>query len=187
VSALEPELMMRNRRRGADLLKTGLLGGRRPARLRTYVWGGAFLIFSCRSDSPPAASDAPSSVPPDPLLTASPRAGVSAEAPADASLIELISSPERFRGLWVRVIGYVVLEFEGNAVYLHEEDFVHGIMRNALWLEVDSNGPPTLARPGYAIVEGRFAADVHGHMGLFSGALTEIRRISPWAGRQAAP
>jgi hypothetical protein len=190
VSTLEPELMTLDRRRGADLLKTGLLGGRHPALLRAYIWGGVFLIFSCRSESPPAASDAPSSVLLDekgPLQTISPRAGVSAEHPADASLIELISSPERFRGLWVRVIGYVVLEFEGNAVYMHEEDFVHGIMRNALWLEVSSNGPPTLARPGYAIVEGRFAADVHGHMGLFSGALTELRRISPWVGRQAAP
>jgi hypothetical protein len=112
VSALETELMTLDRRTGADLLKTGLLGGLGLARLGAYIWGGVFLIFSCRSESPPAASDAPSSVPPDekdPLQTTSPRAGVSAEHPADASLIELISSPERFRGLWVRVVGYVVL------------------------------------------------------------------------------
>jgi hypothetical protein len=105
----------------------------------------------------------------------------------DASLIELISSPERYRDRWVRIIGFVVLEFEGNAVYLHEEDFVHGITRNAIWLDVESSGAPQLTRPGYAIVEGRFSADAHGHMGLFSGALTRIGRISPWAARRGLP
>lgn len=180
--------MTLDRRTGADLRKTGLHDCRRFVRFSACLYGAVCLILSCRSESSPAASDAPSSILPEQRpQTGSTGVGVSAEHPRDASLIELISSPERFRGRWVRIIGYVVLEFEGNAVYLHEEDFVHGIVRNALWLEVDSSGPPPLTRPGYAIVEGRFAADMHGHMGLFSGALTEIRRVSPWAGRQAAP
>jgi hypothetical protein len=138
------------------------------------------------TESPPA-NDVPATVPSDEKAQVQVGAGVSAEDPVDASLIELISSPERYRDRWVRVIGFVVLEFEGNAVYLHEEDFVHGITRNALWLRMESSGarPPT--RSGYAIVEGRFASDEHGHMDLFSGALTKIGRIGPLPARLGAP
>ena len=178
--------MTRDKRRGGPLQKSGVLG--RPGiRFQSHLCSGVCLILACRGESSLTANNTPPSVLPDEKQRLQAGAGTSAEHPADASLIELISSPERFRGLWVRVIGYVVLEFEGNAIYLHEEDFTHSIMRNALWLEVGSNGTPTPERPGYAIVEGRFAADAHGHMGLFAGALTEIKRISPWAGRSAVP
>lgn len=101
----------------------------------------------------------------------------------DASLIELIGAPERFRGRWVRVIGYVVLEFEGTAIFLHEEDYARGLVRNGLWLDVDRNGASLPPRPGYAVVEAQFDPDQHGHMALFSGGLRRIGRLEAWAGR----
>jgi hypothetical protein len=33
---------------------------------------------------------------------------------------------------------------------------------------------------GYVILEGIFRADRHGHMGLFSGAISDIGRIETW-------
>lgn len=108
----------------------------------------------------------------------------SPDDPVDASLIELIAAPERFRNRRVRLIGYVVLEFEGTAVYLHEEDYTRAIMRNALWLDVSPSGAAPRSQPGYAVVEARFEPDRHGHMGLFAGALAEVSRTSPWPGRQ---
>lgn len=116
-------------------------------------------------------------------VDASQTTGESPEDPIDASLIELIGSPERFRGRWVRVIGYVALEFEGTAIFLHEEDYARGLVRNALWLDVERSAAALFPRPGYAVVEAQFAPDQHGHMSLFSGGLTRVGRLEAWAGR----
>src|SRR5262245_37970159 len=75
------------------------------------------------------------------------------------SIVELISRPELFHGKNVRVIGYVRLEFEGNAIYLSKESYDAGISRNGLWLDPPVNSPLTkkgaVWGPRYAIVEGR--------------------------------
>jgi hypothetical protein len=150
----------------------------------------AVLMASCRPEQTP--SDVypveRSAAMPIAVVDASQTTGNSPEDPADASLIELIGSPERFRGRWVRVIGYVVLEFEGTAIFLHEEDYARGLVRNGLWLDVDRNSTSLLPRPGYAIVEAQFAPEQHGHMSLFSGGLTRVGRLEAWAGRpKSAP
>jgi hypothetical protein len=146
------------------------------------------LIASCRSETPSEVSPVErSAVMPIAVVDASQTTGNSPEDPVDASLIELIGSPERFRGRWVRVIGYVVLEFEGTAIFLHEEDYARGLVRNGLWLDVDRNSTSPLSRPGYAIVEAQFAPEQHGHMSLFSGGLTRVGRLEAWAGRPNSP
>lgn len=102
------------------------------------------------------------------------------------SLIELIAKPEAYHGKRVRLIGYVRLEFEGNAIYISKESYDAGISKNALWLDP----PPSssLAKgvawgPRYAIVEGRFDATNLGHMGMFSGTITDTTRLDPWKAR----
>ncbi len=115
-----------------------------------------------------------------------PRVGTDSEEAKHVSLVQLIATPDAFRGQQVLVMGFVALEFEGNAVYLHRDDFVHGLTKNGLWLELrDARDVArfSAASPSYAIVEGRFSPDDKGHMGLFSGALHKIRRLSPWEPR----
>lgn len=60
------------------------------------------------------------------------------------SLIQLISSPEAFSKKPVRVVGYLHIEFEGNALYLHEEDFSRGLSRNSLSIEAAKRGQALL-------------------------------------------
>lgn len=102
----------------------------------------------------------------------------------DVSLVELIARPDEFHGKVVRVIGYVRLEFEGNAIYLSKESYDAAISRNGLWIDPPAGSP--LAKKGavwgprYAIVEGRFDASDHGHMGMFSGTITDTSRLDPW-------
>lgn len=100
------------------------------------------------------------------------------------SLIELIAKPEAYDGKRVRLIGYVRLEFEGNAIYLSKESYEAGISKNALWLDPPKSSPlakkHTIWGPGYAVVEGRFDAMDHGHMGAFSGAIKDTTRFDPW-------
>jgi hypothetical protein len=113
-------------------------------------------------------------------------AGTAAADPIDVSIVELIAVPERFRDRWVRLMGFVVIEFEGDAVYLHAEDYEHVIVRNALWLDLRDARATKPGRPGYAMVEGQFNPDVHGHLNLFAGGLSHVQRIDPW-GRRSAP
>jgi hypothetical protein len=104
------------------------------------------------------------------------------------SLVELIADPRRYDGLRVRVIGWLNLEFEGDAIYLHREDYTHGLSRNGLWVELGRGLPRGPAcGGGYALIEGRFDARRTGHMGLWSGAIVDIDRCMPWGERDPAP
>lgn len=91
------------------------------------------------------------------------------------SLVNLIATPDKYDHKAVMVEGICRLEFEGNAIYLSAADF----SRNAIWLDVSpvlDNQNGLLARckfngqPVRAI--GVFSMDNRGHMGAFSGALT---------------
>lgn len=97
-------------------------------------------------------------------------------------LVRLLTNPERYDGQKVRVAGYVTLEFEGSGVYPDKTAYQAGLTRNAVWVD-----PPDSMRPKrgssvfrrYGEVAGIFTAGEHGHMGLFSGALTQVRSVSP--------
>ena len=101
------------------------------------------------------------------------------EMPQDVSIVQLLATPERFDGKLVRVIGFLCLAFEGDAVYLHREDFDHGLTQNALWVQVPEKPDASLSL-NYVLIEGTFDAGDHGHMGLFGGAIRKITRMSVW-------
>ena len=102
------------------------------------------------------------------------------------SIIQLISTPEKFDGKIVRVIGAVNFEFEGNQLCLHKEDLENSISENCLWLEVENNSLQTnyLGLTGYngtyIILEGIFRKNKKGHMNLFSGSIESINRLDSW-------
>src|ERR1700674_1634580 len=98
------------------------------------------------------------------------------------SLLQLIANPEKFAGRLVRVIGFLALEFEGNALYLHREDQECMIPANGIWVDVS----PEIAEKRnaldveYVLLEGIFDAQNKGHMSLWSGSITKIRRAELW-------
>ncbi len=116
------------------------------------------------------------------LLAGVPVAAASAE-PEDASLVQLIATPERFDGKHVRVVGYCWLEFEGNGLYLHRDDYLHGISRNGVWLNLTERQrlTPEKWRGKYVLVEGTFRAEDRGHMGMFAGSLDLLNRLEVWS------
>jgi hypothetical protein len=73
---------------------------------------------------------------PDDSLSRSDCAGISAaKCPAViVSMVRLLATPENFNGRRVQVVGFVHLEFEDYAVYLHREDFVQMNYMNSLFL-----------------------------------------------------
>jgi hypothetical protein len=99
------------------------------------------------------------------------------------SIIELIANPVRFDGKDVIVIGYVHLdkpplyEETSDTVYIAESDYRHDISKNGLYLSVPIDSRLRKSFKGdYAIIEGRFSKS-HGHLGLWSGTITNIQRL----------
>jgi hypothetical protein len=103
------------------------------------------------------------------------------------SLITLIARPEDFDSKRVRVIGYVHFEFEGNGLYVSEDDYEHAITRNGVWIDppagFESDSGPTRRQPNdrYVVVEGTFSAQDLGHMGMWSGAIQHVKRLEAWS------
>ena len=94
------------------------------------------------------------------------------------SIVDLIANPEMFDGRKVLIQGYVRIEFEGQGVYLHQDDFRYGITRNALWVTADGGVDLKGCQDSYALVKGTFRAGIGGHFGMFSGVLDEVTECS---------
>ena len=104
----------------------------------------------------------------------------------DISLIKLLANPELYNQQVVRVQGFLELEFEGTALYLHREDWEQMLTRNALWLDV----PREIWERKYELTEryvqvtGVFKSGFRGHMDLFGGAITQIQDIRTTPSRE---
>jgi hypothetical protein len=102
------------------------------------------------------------------------------------SLVSLIANPEAYDGKKVRFIGYLYLEFEGDAIYLHREDFENCISKNALWIRKPDDMPLEQWQDltdQYVLCEGTFRSDWLGHMAMNSGTIDEVKRLEPWLRR----
>jgi hypothetical protein len=107
---------------------------------------------------------------------------MSAPEPANVTLVQLIANPEKFDGKLVRVIGFLRLEFEGNVLYLHREDYDHAIFGNGIWVDVtpEMTKHREVLQMHYVLLEGIFNSKNRGHMGMWSGSLTKIQRAEAW-------
>jgi hypothetical protein len=102
-----------------------------------------------------------------------------AQAPAitSVSIIQLISNPTAYDGKRVSITGFVRFEFEGNGVYLHEEDYRNGLYKNGIWLSMDERKE---LNNRHALIEGVFNASRNGHLGLWSGSIENVNRAILW-------
>ena len=102
----------------------------------------------------------------------------------NVSLVKLIANPEKYNGKRIQVIGYLHLEFEGNAIYLHEEDFKRRISANSFWVEFSSKLTKkrdlNKFNDKYVIIIGTFNVNEKGHMRMFGETLDDIVRLDLW-------
>ncbi len=100
----------------------------------------------------------------------------------NTSLIKLIANPEKYDGQMIQVVGYLHLEFEGNALYFHQEDYQNRIYENSFWVNFSDK-----LRKGknimnynnhYVYIIGKFKMNHKGHMGLFGGTIDNIVRLN---------
>lgn len=113
------------------------------------------------------------------LVALSASSGAQDSRDTGVSLIQLIANPASFDGKRVQVTGYVLLESENTAVYLHESDAAYGITRNALWLDVPLGGESHRVQfhRRYALIDATFSARRRGPGERFSGALENVGRF----------
>ncbi|MAP80295.1 MAG: hypothetical protein CL526_04310 [Aequorivita sp.] len=100
------------------------------------------------------------------------------------SIINLIATPEKYHNKKVRVIGFLNLEFEGNAIYLHKDDYKKSIHKNGLWVTFTDESWEKIKKyrfnKSYFLIEGTYDMTLFGHMGLWSGTIKDITRIDKW-------
>jgi len=92
------------------------------------------------------------------------------------SIINIIADPERYNGKEVNFGGYMSLEFEGSAIYLSKDDWHNLVTKNGLWCAIDLTAYKEFDNK-YVFIEGKFDMTNHGHLGLWSGSIKEIKRV----------
>src|SRR5450755_262932 len=109
-------------------------------------------------------------------------APIQAQQPTDVTLVQLIANPEKFDGRLIRVIGFLRLDFEGNVLYLHREDYDNAILGDGIWVDETSemNKQRAKLNMSYVLLEGIFSSRERGHMGMWSGTIKEVRRAQVW-------
>ena len=102
--------------------------------------------------------------------------------PTDVTLVQLIANPEKFDERLIRVIGFLRLAFEGDVLYLHREDYENAILGNGIWVNVtpEITKERVTLNLHYVLLEGVFSSSNRGHMGMWSGAIKQIRRAELW-------
>lgn len=103
-------------------------------------------------------------------------------------LVALLAEPQKYDGKVVRTIGFASIRFEGNALFLHEEDYRYGNLKNAVALRVTEAQAEQFKRMSlkYVIIEGTMHANGDESWD-YAGAIGEITRFDYWGPRSDIP
>ena len=100
------------------------------------------------------------------------------------SLVRLITYPEKYDGKRIMVIGYLHLEFESDAVYLHKQDNDNDLSKNGFWVNFSETLTkvinPSHYNDKYVLLIGTFDFNHKGHMDMYGGTLRNITWIYEW-------
>jgi hypothetical protein len=102
--------------------------------------------------------------------------------PIDVGMIALLSAPEKYEGRLVRTHGFLCIEFEGDAVYFHEEDYRHGLTGNSFALRLSKLQREQFKNLSlkYVLIEGTVHAKGLERTDGWSGAIAKISRLEAW-------
>lgn len=110
--------------------------------------------------------------------------------PIGVGMVALLATPQKYEGKIVRTIGFMCVEFENDALYLHEEDYRHGLHKNSFALRLSESQRKEFKELSlkYVLIEGTVYANAPEQTDLWSGAIGNITRLEVWpADRGAVP
>lgn len=99
-----------------------------------------------------------------------------AEFAESVSIVQLIANPAEYNGKKVIITGFLNMEFEGNGIYLHKDDYLNSVYKNGFWCNIDIVEYAKFNKK-YIVIEGIFDAKKKGHLGLWSGTIMDISRV----------
>ena len=105
--------------------------------------------------------------------------------PTNASIINLISTPERYDGKMVSVVGFLALEPEDSRLYLSQSDYRQVILDNGIFIDANKEVTRDLEAKDlhYVQVVGVFkqkGLPMHFPGGAGDAGITDIRLCLPW-------
>jgi hypothetical protein len=106
--------------------------------------------------------------------------------PINVGLVALLGSPERYDGRRIRTVGLLCIEFEGNALYLHEEDYQYRMTKNAAELDLSKAQEEQFKSLSlkHVLIEGTVSAD-RGELerGMYGATIGKVTRLEYWRPR----
>jgi hypothetical protein len=109
------------------------------------------------------------------------RKGSNDSEPIDVGMVALLASPQKYDGKLIRTIGFMCIEFENDALYLHEEDYRYGENKNSFSLRLSESQRKQFKELSLnrVVIEAKVYAN-----GLeatdWAGALGNIKRLELW-------
>jgi hypothetical protein len=98
---------------------------------------------------------------------------------------QVLAEPERFDGTRVRVIGFLRLEFQANALYMERDDFNEAVAKHSLKLDLRDAQLRSLSKlnNGRVLVEATFRRSASDNTATPPGSLHHIT----WVGMARKP
>lgn len=104
-----------------------------------------------------------------------------ATRPINVGMIALVANPQKYNGKRVRVVGFLCIRYESDALYVHKEDYRRGLGFNALGLRLSPSQRQRYKNLSlhYVLVEGV----VHPSKSpdaYWGGEMDHITRLERW-------
>jgi hypothetical protein len=105
------------------------------------------------------------------------------------SMVRLIAVPEKYAGRQVQVLGFLSIAEEEEALYLSQEDYLHGVATSSLSLRLagDQRNRAKALNLKYVLVEGTLSLQ-KGPFKWGNATIVNVHRLEEWnIHRQPAP
>jgi len=102
--------------------------------------------------------------------------------PLDVGMVALVAVPDTYDGKLIRTVGFLCIEYEGDALYLHQEDYRHGLTKDSLALRLSRAERDRYKNLSlqYVLVEGVVYARGLEREDQWGGAIGSITRLEAW-------
>ncbi len=106
--------------------------------------------------------------------------GIEQENFLKVSVEQLITTPEKYDGKEIHVVGYLNLQFEENALYMNKSDYENRNYKKGIWVSLSTKQALKVKKVynnKQVSIVGTFNATMKGHFGLWSGSIEKIKHV----------
>lgn len=116
------------------------------------------------------------------LVFALTEVAVPSPKPVGVGMVALVANPQKYEGKVIRTVGFLLVEFESDALFVHEEDCRHGLTQNSMALRLSQAQRKQFKNLSghYVIIEATVHANGPEAGAMWAGALGEITRVDAW-------